>query len=154
MSTVEPTTSSPRGVSETALRNYLKQAVARDELSEALELLEDLEPRVVDSVELSKVREALKMAQDVKDTHAKIPRLAIASFAVAILTSFFASASSVTAALIGAQSPPLSCTQAVQNVATVLDLGMTDPVILGNINPPEVDARCGDESSIKKGLGR
>ena len=77
-------------------------------------------------------------------------------FAGTVIAAVIALIGNITVALINhnEDSPPeqVSCIQAFQAVKEAVDMGITDPDLLDNINPPAVDAACGTEVQIAQSL--
>lgn len=83
-----------------------------------------------------------------------VPKTAWVGAIGALAAAVIAGGCAIAAASINSAAPPVPCIQALKNVDEALKMGVTDPVILGNLNPAEVDARCGDEQAMKKSLGK
>lgn len=83
-----------------------------------------------------------------------VDKVAWLSFVGVVVASILSAAGGITAAAINNAAPRTECIQALRNVDEALKMGVTDPAILGNLNAPEVDARCGDEQLMKKSLGK
>lgn len=83
-------------------------------------------------------------------------RVARITLAGAVVTAVISALASLGTAVINQIEPasPVNCVQAIQNVEQVSNMNLTDPTILGNVNPPDVDKQCGDEQAILKALGR